>query len=97
MVAHAPPRPLPRRDRQPLEGVCAIQLIRLASAAEIAVQNNSTPWRGTPLSRWPESARTRNRSVDEGYLKGVLPGGWQSTQTKGQSPWPFDLLWAYLR
>jgi hypothetical protein len=41
MVAHAPPRPLPRRDRQPLESLCAIQLISPADAAEIAVWNNS--------------------------------------------------------
>ena len=36
MVARAPPRPLPRRDRQPLEGLCVIQLISLVDAAEIA-------------------------------------------------------------
>jgi len=47
---------------------------------------------GTPLSRWPESARTRNRCVEEGYLKGVLAGASESTQAQGQSLWPFDLL-----
>jgi hypothetical protein len=41
MVARAPPRPLPRRDGQPFEGLCVIQLISPADAAEIAVWNNS--------------------------------------------------------